>query len=479
MLIQLRNQWFYSLQVPRKQEKLFELEVLLKGLDRFFNLANLPISEREGIVSREFSNEIRIIKNAVSRVIKLAKGLLTEEDNRALHFLSYVETRLLNDYQRAKQIERALRQRTPQESLYVLCYSFINFNEILQAVVLQSENSYFLFHNLEQLISREIAGNRFFNPFKAAGFAPHYDVIKSPKFIRVVRSIPDPSLRKHLSIIFLMMFKILRYMSFIFTEPKELERLKDNLLIFSLVHSESLLLVDLLERELPPVIQSRDNLPPAIKKNLLDHIDALAYQISIEVKKMFELELKDAAETTEINPFRIGTIRSRGLLTNIYQQGIIHMAQIIDPGLEGKDVFPDFISRVEESLKLRRDVWLFHKVIENFEGVVQEAQKKQESIQIIEAVKTLRNFIFYYQNISFKFVRAYDREGFQKFFKRVDRFQMSDIESAEKLQALEKEIHVFKMFLETTLANINNRTELQDMPFGAEEGERILAQFLS
>jgi hypothetical protein len=42
-----------------------------------------------------------------------------------------------------------------------------------------------------------------------------------------------------------------------------------------------------------------------------------------------------------------------------------------------------------------------------------------------------------------------------------------------------KEIHVFKMFLETTLANINNRTELRDIPFGTEEGERILAQFLA
>ena len=53
------------------------------------------------------------------------------------------------------------------------------------------------------------------------------------------------------------------------------------------------------------------------------------------------------------------------------------------------------------------------------------------------------------------------------------------LESPEKLVDFEKEIHVFKMFLETTLANINNRTELRDMPFGAEEGERILAQFLS
>jgi hypothetical protein len=478
-LIRERNRWFYSLAVPRKQEKLFELEVFLKGLDRFFNLANQPISQREGVVNRDFSRELAIIRNAVGRVVKLTQGLLTEDENKALHFQSYVETRLMSDFQRARQIERALHQRTPEESLYVLCYAFINFQEILQAVLEQPKNSYFLFYNIEQLIGREIAGNRFFNPFKAAGFAPHYDVIKSPRFTRLARAITDPVLRKHLSVIFLLMFKLLRYLSFIDVKTKDPDRLKDSLLIFALIHSESRLLVDLLEREMPPMVKSREYLPKETKSALLEHMDALAYQITVEIRKMFELELKDAAQVTDINPFRIGIIRSRGLLTNIFQQGIIHMGQIIDPELHGKDVFPDFISRLEESLKLRRDIWLFHKVIENAERIIEDAETKNETIPMMEAVKTLRNFIFYYQNISFQFVRAYDREHFQKFFEKVDLFQMNDLDLADQRAAFKRNIHGFKMFLETTLVNINNRAELRDMPFGTEEGEKILAQFLS
>ncbi|HUT52623.1 MAG TPA: hypothetical protein VM658_04475 [bacterium] len=478
-LIRERNRWFYSLTVVRKQEKLFELEVFLKGLDRFFNLANQPISQREGVVNRDFSRELRIIRNAVARVVKLTQGLLTEEENKALHFQSYIEGRLLSDFHRARHIERALLQRTPEESLYVLCGAFINFQEILQAVLVQPKNSYAIFYNIEQLIGREIAGNRFFNPFKAAGFAPHYDVIKSPRFTRLARAIGDPVLRKHLSVIFLLMFKLLRYLSFVDVKAKDIERLKDCLLIFALVHSECRMLVDLLERELPPVIKKREYLPRETRTALLENMDALAYQITVEIRKMFELELKDAAQVTELNPFRIGVIRSRGLLTNIFQQGIIQMGLIVDPELSGKDVFPDFISRLEESLKLRRDIWLFHKVIENTERVMEDGELKNETIPMMESVKTLRNFIFYYQNISFQFVRAYDREHFQKFFEKVDVFQMADLEVAEKRAEFKREIHGFKMFLETTLANINNRAELHDMPFGAEEGERILAQFLS
>ncbi len=478
-LIEERNAWFYSLDVKKKEEKLFELEVLLKGLDRFFNLANQPISQKEGIVKRNFIHELRIIRNAVAKVVRLSQGLLTEEDNRILRFRNYVENRLLSDYQRAKIIERSLHQRTPEESLYVLCHSFINFQEILQNVTGQDEAAYFLFYHIEQLISREIAGNRFFNPFKAAGFAPHYDVIKSPRFARVARDIPDHELRRHLSVVFLIMFKLLRYLSFVKPEVKDLEPLKDSLLIFSLMHSESRLLIDFLEKDLPARVRNCSSLPPEVSRKLLGHVDSLAYQLSVELDKMYELELKDAAENMDMTRLRNGISRSRGLFTSIFQQGIIHIAQVFDPELKGKDVFPGFISRLEVSLKLRKDVWLFHKVIENLERVITDCKAKNEVIPIIESIKTLRNFIFYYQNISFQFVRSMDRDEFQRFFTKIDKFNVADLYEEEKLDGFIRDLHAFKMFLETTLASINNRNELQGIPFGTEEGEKILAQFLT
>jgi DNA-binding transcriptional ArsR family regulator len=477
-LIRERDEWFYSLALPRKQEKLFELEVLLKGLDRFFSIANLPISDKDQIVKRDFAVELQIIRRAVSRVIKLAQGLLTEADNQALQFQNYVSNRLLNDYQRAQRIERAVFQRTPEESLYVLCQSFINFQEILAAITEAPQNSYFLFYHLEQIIGREIASNRFFNPFKAAGFSPHYDAIKSPRFTRIVRGIEDPSLKRHLSVIFLMIFKLLRYLGFVNPEEREGDRLKDALLIFALVHSETLLLVDLLERQLPPLVRSIDGLPDETRLALLNHLDALAYQLAIEIRKIYELELKDAALQQELNVLRVGISRSCGILTNIYQQGIVHLGQAFDPILQGREVFPDFVSRLEESLKLRRDIWLFHQVIENLERVIEQSRPRNETIPVIEAVKTLRNFIFYYQNISFQFVRCYDRESFQRFFEQTDQFIVADIEKPDSLEAFKHNLHRFKMFLETTLASINNRAELRELPFGKEEGERLLAQFL-
>jgi hypothetical protein len=477
-VIRERNRWFFSLEVEKKQEKLFELEVLLKGLDRFFNLDNQPISDPEQVLSRDFANELRILRNAVFRVIILSRILLPDREARSLHFKNYVETRLASDFQRAQIIERTLSQRTPVESLYVLCHSFINFHELLNNLLKLQDQSYFIFHHLEQLISREIAANRFFNPFKAAGFAPHYDVIQSSRISRIVRTIPDPNAKRYISMSFLMLYKLLRYLSFIPSDSTDLDTLKNSLLIYALIRSEGLLIGGLFENELSRQISRAHGISRSTRDDLLKLLDPCAYQINSEIYKIFQLELKDAATQEDPNILRTGITRSRGLLTNMFQQIIVQLAQIFEPELEGKDLFRDYISRLEQSLKLRKDVWLFKRIIENLEAVIEECEPRAEHVPIIEAIKTLRNFIFYYQNISFQFVRSADRDDFDFFFQIVDGLPPSAAESPENFEPFKRELHSFKLFLETTLTNINNRSELRGLPFGTEEGERLLAQFL-
>ena len=477
-LIRERNRWFFDLPVERKEEKLFELEVMLKGLDRFFNLQNQPISDRESIVARDFKNELRILRDAVFRVVVLCRTLLPAADARALPFKNYVESRLLNDYQRAQIIERSLRQNTPEESLYVLSHSFINFQELLNRLLDLDHHSYSLFYHIEQLLGREITGNRYFNPFRAAGFAPHYDVIRSARLTRLIRQLHPAEVKRQFSMLFLLLYKLLKYLHFVETERLDPDRLKNSLLIFALINSESQYLVDLLERDLPNHLRRLPHLPPEKLNALCDLADSSAYQLGLEIKKIFELELRDAAALADLNHLRTGVTRSKGLLTTIFQQTIVAVAQVFEPELAGRDLFPDFVSRLEQSIRLRRDVWLFHKVLENLEQIIQESEPKREPIPIMEAVKTLRNFIFYYQNISFQFVRCYDRDYFQEFFDYLDAFNLADVEVPFIFQEFKRTVHSFKLFLETTLSNINNRTELHNIPFGAEEGERIFAQFL-
>ena len=80
--------------------------------------------------------------------------------------------------------------------------------------------------------------------------------------------------------------------------------------------------------------------------------------------------------------------------------------------------------------------------------------------------------------MSFPLVRAYDREEFQKFFNYLAGMPVEDLKSPEIRTKFRREVNSFRMFLETTFSQINQRTELKGIPFGADEAERLLSQFL-
>ena len=52
-----REAWLAALDLPDRDERLFELETKLKALDRFFNIDNLPINPQDQLITRDFSVE--------------------------------------------------------------------------------------------------------------------------------------------------------------------------------------------------------------------------------------------------------------------------------------------------------------------------------------------------------------------------------------------------------------------------------------
>ena len=477
-LLNERRRWFRTLEVERKQEKLFELEVLLKGLVRYSNLNNHPIADRSSLLSRDFGAELEVVRNALVRAVILIRSLLPEAEANHLHFQNYVETRLLSDYQRAQILSRAINQATPIESLYVLCYSLVDFSELGSSLLLLEEKRYQVFYYLEQMIAREITANRYFNPFRGLGFVPHYDVVRSPRINKVVKNIENREVRKMISVAVLLLFKLVRYLSLVSGETKELGRLKDSLLIFSLINSESKILIDAFEELIPGRLGQLEFQEDGKARTLIELMDAFAFQLRVELKKIFELEIRDASAINDPKILQNGVARTRGMLNNIFQQAIIEICRVFDPDLLGRDVFRDFLGRLEQSLKLRRDIWLFAKVLERLEHVLEEGLAGDKLEGIFESANTLRNFVYYYQNMSFPLVRAYDREEFQKFFDYLGATPVEELKNPEVRSRFRREIHSFRMFLETTFNAINQRTELKGIPFGTDEAERLLAQFL-
>jgi len=465
-ILRERERFLDGLKVENKDDVLFELEMLLKALDRFFNPDNLPISNIDDIVSRNFAHEIRIVKHGVDRAIFLIKSLIPLEESSAIYFRNYVERELLQDYARDILEEKSLSQETPGESLPLLCLAFLNISEILSALCQRRYVGHTLFHNMGQILGREIAMNRWFNPFKFRAFLPRFDRITNPKILRVVKSVKDEEIKRNISIIFLAFYRLLRELHYIHSEAEDKEALKSSLLIFSLVHSEAKAINLFLEKELPFNLRVGGK-PRSEKiiKVVLSEADSVSFQLGMELKKLFKQILKDVTEAGSLTKLKSAIDSSKGILTNFFQQAIVTFAHALDERVVGKDIFSDYISKLEQSLRLREDIWLFNKILENAETTMDG-----------KTIKAIKDFIIYFQSLAFPLVRYSDHDDFQRFCDSVSSYGSEVV--GDKLAELKKTIQHFRIFLETTLGHINNRSELAGVPLDETHARNLFSQFL-
>ena len=100
-----RALWFEELRVPDKKNRLFEFEMLLKGLICFGNPVNHPGPPLRGepAVARAFKDELGIAREIVRRVIEVGRHL-TPEKGKSLVFQRYLESIIGQDEARFKLI---------------------------------------------------------------------------------------------------------------------------------------------------------------------------------------------------------------------------------------------------------------------------------------------------------------------------------------------------------------------------------------
>ena len=149
-----RDRWFSGLALRKKNERLFELEIYIKALDRFCNVRNNPITEGTNLCERNFAPEMMILKEALARIISCVRALIPGKQSSAFHFQTFVEQRLLNDRARMDWMEKCLLQQTPEESLYVLESAIENIREIVSSLAELEKVPHSLFQTVGRMINR-------------------------------------------------------------------------------------------------------------------------------------------------------------------------------------------------------------------------------------------------------------------------------------------------------------------------------------
>ena len=431
---QLRR-WTDRVAAVGKADELFELELWLRSFERFFRIGNQPLSDREtrALALRTWSEELRLVDHAILRVVHLCTSILTEAEADMTRFDRYVETSLGREESLDPYIQKLVRLTTPEAALTLLRESFEDLHLLLLDLVQLARLPYATFDAVGKILYREVRRSDLLAMIIDKKFKPVHDKIRNPAIRELTRKIPAATERRQAAKVFLELFRLLHYLEF--TDPDRLseDEFRDTLLPFSLITSETRLLLSYIERS---VLKGQDPEAP-----LSQVYDSFVYCIPLELKKVLNTELTDVSVTRQTENVRTRVENSHGILKDCFQQSIVQLAQAFTPSIDGARIFPDFMAKREQSVRLR----------DGLAQVTRAVQAYQETKDEIAAEKMKAQISNFYDHY-IQYLMYRDWSGFELFY--------IEILKCNSLSGLTQIAHRFETFLVTLLREVQKRSIL-------------------
>lgn len=459
--VQLRtevNRWLESDDGNIRSEILFDIETMLVALDRFVRPGDLPLLGH-GTLSNGYRSELAISVRILRKVLMQIRKLRNQRNLQIDLFERFVEQALLNDHRREKKRIERFDQADVDQSFAVLEQAIENLVIVGSGLERGSEVTGPEFFAYGELLRLTLSANRFFNPFRIRGFSQIFDRVESPVLRKVVQSISDPPLQSAVGLIVLSSLRLLHYLNGIELHARSIIELQDNLPMLALIRSDMHAMKPVFERRIPEMLAGTKDHRTA---TVLELCDALVFQFRLEGGKVFDHILSEAAIATKASILLASIENAHGILRNFVQQTVVWIVQIFEAEVEGSAIFPDFISRKSQSLALRDNVWFFNHLLGTFLG---ELEDETDSPEIALEV---RGFCAFFMREGRKDVRASDLESFENLCHDIASLTTWDLGVGELRQRAKFELHKHRVFLDTTLQCIEQRSELADMPIDTE-----------
>lgn len=484
-----RDVWFASMPWERKEETLFELEMLLKGIACFGNPRNHPgTPAAKSAVAQDFHEELRILRDASQRVITLIKQLLGDKE-RAYTFTRYLESVLPEDSARGRLIQEQLAQDTPEEALFVLRNAFGHFLDLSDGLGRLGRVSNRLYFAMHGVMVREVGRNAFFNPLMALEFRPELDRIRSGEVLEALHSVESETAHRVLALTFLALFRALRYVSLIDSYASEPASTRRAYIILAVLRSDLRALTRYLGR------RAGDAMADGLERELLaTHADEigirfahlaevarsltraratlehLANGLRVEVKKIFEHDLPSPQAEVTAQELAPQLVVAAAELRASLQNAIRALCAELRPGAPLPDLAADLASHRAASDRLRREIWMFQQILRAFLAKADAAASAGSSHghdrwASSGGFQFVRDFLGHFRAIGYQLVRSHDYERLDPFLASLERLRDVDLLEPERMAEAVEECRAFAVFLGELFERVNERAELADVPF--------------
>lgn len=330
-----------------------------------------------------------------------------------------------------------MRDQRPVRNMNLLMEGLLDVRTMIQELSRLSKISYLCFGSVGRIINREIRKGVYFDFFLERRFETFFDKVNNPQIIRIVRSIQIPQYKRSIASVFLEFFRVLRFLHSITMQMQDAHALKRSLLIFSLIYAELKWVLLYLEEQ-----YLRREHPD---QNFSDLIEGIVYSLSMELKKVMRRELLGTAALQQYDLIFAKIQNSQGILLNSVQQIVFSIAHYFNPRLEGHEIFPDYVTRLEQSLKLRHDIFELRDYI----------GKMLADGDLMELTSIIRKIEWFRTN-SMKYLMYKDWFDLDNFY--------HEIMACRTSGNLNFSLHRFHTFLTTLIKEVNKRSILFNHP---------------
>jgi hypothetical protein len=392
-----------------------ELGVWLLALRSFLNLRNhaLGETERADLLQRDFTPETRLVRQTLRRCLRLALTLPATDEPGASATQSSALVEVLGD---AHGLCEALLA-APQ----VAFHAWATFGRMLARTLDATEAAQALMHRARAQTLFEL----------------------QPELFALTERLTPDALGADMHVVFTRLACLLQDLRLVETALRRDAPLKQMLPLFTLAYEEARTLIELIDQRALRAGETDTEVRAAL--------DSASYAVGMELYKVYARELVGLAALRDPTVAYARVENAHGLLRDCFQQLVVALAQAFDPAFDGRRLFVNFHTRLEQSLALRRDLWTLL-------ALVRRAEQEPERNTLAPLFAQFNAF----QAGSMAHLMYKDWDAFERFVQELK----DAAEPAEQTAVL----HRFGTFLEALFGQINMRAVLADHPFDHAAG---------
>ncbi len=423
-----------------KYDYLFEMEMWLKGLERFFVLDCLPLSpfERSHASLKNYVEEVSVVRTGVAHMAMLTTHLLGEGKEDLASFLLYLDSQVSRGAATTGSGTAQRRAGTAETELALVIEKLDDFAKLLDELSRTQFLPLQTYFSLGRILLGTLKQDPNLGVLFRENLRPVLDRQSKLSLHRVLQTVSEPTQRGALAALFVELFKGLRYTELIRDTISSPATAKRALLVFSLVKGESESIVAYVRKRFLPRFPETSPIAEGLER--------LVFSMEMEVRKAMEVELADVVLMKDPKLIFARMEDASGIVRDLFQQSIIGLAETFDAEVDGRALFPDYSTKFEQSLRLRDDLWALTAVASAF---VKNADRKTLRVLVgeLEGFRrgSMRHLMFKDWSLFERFHAGFSRERPPKTF----------VPAA----------HQFEMFLRTLVREVGKRAVLSAHPF--------------